>query len=73
MVSKELSGIRVLSPIDTKGLPDELTTLPEALKELGYKTGFNGKWHLGMIFAVCKPPSMQFFLGNRGTLGKFSS
>lgn len=28
-------------------LPHEYTTLPEALKEAGYKTFFAGKWHLG--------------------------
>ncbi len=28
-------------------LPHEYLTLPEALKEVGYKTFFAGKWHLG--------------------------
>lgn len=28
-------------------LPQELTTIPEALKAEGYKTFFAGKWHLG--------------------------
>ena len=28
-------------------LPSEYTTLPEAMKEAGYKTFFAGKWHLG--------------------------
>ena len=28
-------------------LPKEYTTLPEAMKEAGYKTFFAGKWHLG--------------------------
>ncbi len=28
-------------------LPSEFITLPEALKEAGYKTFFAGKWHLG--------------------------
>ncbi len=37
-----------LLPSDyVKYLPHEMTTLPEALKENGYKTFFSGKWHLG--------------------------
>ncbi|MGQ1786135.1 MULTISPECIES: sulfatase [unclassified Saccharicrinis] len=31
----------------THNLPHEYVTMPEALKEVGYKTFFAGKWHLG--------------------------
>lgn len=31
----------------THNLPHEYITMPEALKEVGYKTFFAGKWHLG--------------------------
>ena len=31
----------------THNLPSEYITMPEALKEAGYKTFFAGKWHLG--------------------------
>lgn len=30
-------------------LPSEEFTLPEILKEQGYRTGFFGKWHLGTL------------------------
>jgi arylsulfatase A-like enzyme len=37
-----------LLPADyVRALPKEYITLPEALKEAGYKTFFAGKWHLG--------------------------
>lgn len=37
-----------LLPVDyTHNLPAEYITMPEALREVGYKTFFAGKWHLG--------------------------
>src|SRR6056297_1738309 len=38
---------QLLPPEYVHNLPHEYTTLPEALKEVGYKTFFAGKWHLG--------------------------
>ncbi len=38
---------RLLPPEYEHQLPHRYVTLPEALKEAGYKTFFAGKWHLG--------------------------
>jgi arylsulfatase A-like enzyme len=38
---------QLLPPDYVRNLPHEYVTLPEALKEAGYKTFFAGKWHLG--------------------------
>jgi arylsulfatase A-like enzyme len=38
---------KLLPPDYIHNLPHEYVTLPEALKEAGYKTFFAGKWHLG--------------------------
>ncbi len=38
---------QLLPPEYVHALPHEYTTLPEAMKEAGYKTFFTGKWHLG--------------------------
>jgi len=38
---------QLLPPEYVHHLPHEYITLPEALKEAGYKTFFAGKWHLG--------------------------
>lgn len=38
---------KLLPPEYVHSLPHEFVTLPEALKEAGYKTFFSGKWHLG--------------------------
>ena len=38
---------KLLPPEYVHSLPSEYVTLPEALKDQGYKTFFAGKWHLG--------------------------
>lgn len=38
---------KLLPPEYRHNLPHEYITLPEAMKEAGYKTFFAGKWHLG--------------------------
>lgn len=38
---------KLLPPEYVHQLPQEYVTLPEALREAGYKTFFAGKWHLG--------------------------
>jgi arylsulfatase A-like enzyme len=38
---------QLLPPEYVHALPHSYTTLPEAMKEAGYKTFFAGKWHLG--------------------------
>ncbi|MEX1240509.1 MAG: sulfatase [Cyclobacteriaceae bacterium] len=38
---------KMLPPEYRRQLPSEYTTLPEALKQAGYKTFFAGKWHMG--------------------------
>jgi len=40
------------------GLPTDVTTIPQLLKERGYTTGMYGKWHLGY-----KPPQMPTHFG----------
>ncbi|MFV0346086.1 MAG: sulfatase [Bacteroidales bacterium] len=38
---------QLLPPDYVRALPQEYITLPEAMKEAGYRTFFAGKWHLG--------------------------
>ena len=44
---KQNRHTKLLPPDYVRSLPSECITLPEALKEAGYKTFFAGKWHLG--------------------------
>jgi len=40
----------VIVPVNrTQHLPANITTLGEAMKQAGYKTGYFGKWHLGHL------------------------
>ncbi len=41
------SRFNITTPINTRGLPWDTTTLPKALAERGYDTCLIGKWHLG--------------------------
>lgn len=37
----------VLFPDDARGIPDSETTMPQMLRQAGYRTGCVGKWHIG--------------------------
>ena len=46
------------SPIragQNRSLPEDVTTMPEHLKKLGYKTHLVGKWHLGAAYKKNTP------------------
>jgi arylsulfatase A-like enzyme len=56
----------VIFPSHTYGLPTEERTLPQALKETGYRTAMVGKWHLGHADQKYWPQNRGFehFYGN---------
>ncbi len=43
-----------------RGLPPEITTLPEALQKAGYHTHFVGKWHMGHTTPLALPHHQGF-------------
>ena len=56
----------VIFPSHTYGLPTDERTLPQALKDAGYKTLMDGKWHLGHADKKYWPQNRGFdyFYGN---------
>ncbi len=56
----------VIFPSHTYGLPTDERTLPQALKEAGYRTAMVGKWHLGHADRKYCPQNRGFdsFYGN---------
>ncbi len=56
----------VIFPSHTYGLPTDERTLPQALKEAGYRTYMVGKWHLGHADQKYWPQNRGFdhFYGN---------
>ncbi|MGE3156517.1 MAG: arylsulfatase [Xanthobacteraceae bacterium] len=56
----------VIFPSHTYGLPTEERTLPQALKDAGYRTLMTGKWHLGHADKKYWPQNRGFdhFYGN---------
>lgn len=56
----------VIFPSHKYGLPTDEKTLPQALKEVGYKTAMVGKWHLGHAEKKYWPQNRGFehFYGN---------
>ncbi|XP_064601359.1 arylsulfatase J-like [Liolophura sinensis] len=50
----------VIYPLEPRGMPLSLTTLPEKLKEAGYINHMVGKWHLGFCNQQYLPTSRGF-------------
>lgn len=56
----------VIFPSHTYGLPTDELTLPEALRQVGYRTAMVGKWHLGHADTKYWPQNRGFdhYYGN---------
>ncbi|HEY1173707.1 MAG TPA: arylsulfatase [Verrucomicrobiae bacterium] len=52
--------VGVIRPWATYGLPLEERTLPQALREAGYRTAITGKWHLGSFDKAYWPNARGF-------------
>ena len=51
LTGRPASRMGIVAPISGRSelkLPDSITTLPQALSKLNYKTALMGKWHLGL-------------------------
>lgn len=57
---------RLLPPDYQHSLPQQLITLPEALKTAGYRTFFAGKWHLGSAEQASLPTDHGFDINQGG-------
>lgn len=45
---------------ENRSLPLDQITLPQRLKDLGYKTNLVGKWHLGAAYKASTPTRKGF-------------
>jgi arylsulfatase A len=54
---------KLITPKIEGGLPEQLTTIPEALKTNGYISAHFGKWHLGMGPSSPKAQGFDFVYG----------
>lgn len=52
--------VGVIRPFSQYGLPLAERTLPQALKEAGYETALDGKWHLGAFETAYLPTQRGF-------------
>ena len=57
---------RVITPQTTMALPLDTVTVAEALKQVGYATGYVGKWHLGVGEAFQPDRQGVRFFGGHG-------
>lgn len=49
-----------MSAGENRSIPYNMSTMPEKLKELGYKTHLVGKWHLGAGYRNVTPTARGF-------------